>query len=66
MRSEQRVNERDVEEDMNLRNTGMELELECVDGVFELMIELGGTSIEGGAAKEIGVGIVESLQEERS
>ena len=67
MDAEQAAHERkDVEENTNNQNDGTELELKRSTGVFELMIELRGTSMEGGTAKVIGVGNVESLQEERS
>ena len=42
------------------------LKFERWSGVFELMIELPHSSVEGGAAKVMGAGGVESLQKERS
>ena len=45
---------------------GIKLEFKNSNGVFELMIELTGSSMEDGTAKVIGAGNVESLQRERS
>ena len=41
---------------------GTKLELKSSNGVFELMMELSGSSMEDGTAKVIGAGNVESLQ----
>ena len=39
MRSKQRTNDRDVEENTNHENNGTELDLESVSGAFRLMAE---------------------------
>ena len=39
MRSKQRTNDRDVEENTNHQNSGTELDLESVNGAFRLMEE---------------------------
>ena len=39
MRSKQRTNDRDVEENTILQNSGTELDLKSVNGVFRLMEE---------------------------
>ena len=40
MRSKQRTNDRDVEENTNHQNTGTDLELENANGIFDLEMEL--------------------------
>ena len=44
---------------------GMNLEIERSNGVFELVIEVPRSSVEGEAAKVIGAGNVERLQKKR-
>ena len=55
-----------IKADTYHEGNGAKLEFERSNGVFELMIELPRSAVEGGAAKVIGAGNVESLQNEQS
>ena len=55
-----------IKADTYNEGNGAKLKFERSNGVFELMIELPRSAVEGGAAKVIGAGNVESLQNEQS